>query len=86
MKQHNIFITETDMEKLRRLLDSVRSSASKDQEHLAMLEGELDRANVVSAGRVPADVGQGREQLHLQQLDDVQGDAYQINRFQILES
>ena len=56
MKQHNIFITETDMEKLRRLLDSVRSSASKDQEHLAMLEGELDRANVVSADRVPADV------------------------------
>jgi regulator of nucleoside diphosphate kinase len=56
MKQHNIFITETDMEKLRRLLDSVRSSASKDHEHLAMLEEELDRANVVSAGRIPADV------------------------------
>jgi regulator of nucleoside diphosphate kinase len=56
MKQHNIFITEPDMEKLRQLLEGARKSASKDKEHLAMLEEELDRARLVSAGRVPADV------------------------------
>jgi len=56
MKQHNIYITEPDMEKLRCLFDSARNFRSKDQEHLAMLEEELDRAWTVSPDRVPADV------------------------------
>jgi regulator of nucleoside diphosphate kinase len=56
MKQHNIFITEPDMEKLRHLLDSARRSTSRDQEHLATLEEELDRAHVVSPSEVPTDV------------------------------
>ncbi len=68
MKQHNIVITETDMEKLQRLLDSVRNSRSKDQEHLAMLEAELDRAHVVSKGRVPADVITMNSQVRLSDL------------------
>jgi regulator of nucleoside diphosphate kinase len=69
MKQHNIFITEPDMEKLRRLLDSVKNSASKDREHLAMLEEELDRARVVSAGRVPADVVTMNSRVRMTDLD-----------------
>ena len=56
MSQHNIFITEPDMEKLEQLLDSVRNSATKDHEHLAMLEDELERAHVVPADRIPVDV------------------------------
>ena len=68
MKQHNIFITENDMEKLQRLLDSVRNSRSKDQEHRAMLEEELDRAHVVSEGRVPADLITMNSQVRLTDL------------------
>lgn len=56
MKQHLIFITEPDAERLRHLLNSVRSSASRDMEHLAVLEEELDRARIVSPSAVPPDV------------------------------
>ena len=45
MKQTNIFITEPDMERLRRLLDSAKTSMT-DREHLAMLEEELDRVRL----------------------------------------
>jgi len=69
MKQHNIFITEPDMEKLRRLLNSVRHSASKDLEHLAMLEEELDRARIVSGRRVPADVVTMNSRVRMADLD-----------------
>ena len=56
MKQHKIFITEPDMENLRLLLDAARNTASRDKEHLAMLEEELDRARIVSRGPLPADL------------------------------
>lgn len=56
MMQHNIFITEEDMERLRLLLDPGTMSMGRDQEHLEMLEGELDRAQIVSPSRVPAEV------------------------------
>lgn len=69
MKQHNIFITEPDMEKLRGLLNSVKISASRDQEHLAMLEEELDRARIVSAGSVPADVVTMNSRVRMTDLD-----------------
>jgi regulator of nucleoside diphosphate kinase len=69
MKQPNIFITELDMEKLRQLLEGARNSASKDKEHLAMLEEELDRARLVSAGRVPADVVTMNSRVRMTDLD-----------------
>ena len=69
MKQGNIVISETDMEKLGWLLDSVRNSASKDQTHLAMLEEELDRARIVSLGRVPADVVTMNSRVRVTDLD-----------------
>ena len=69
MKQNNIFITEPDMEKLRRLLDSARNPMTRDREHLAMLEEELDRAHVVSAGQVPADVVTMNSMVRMRDLD-----------------
>jgi len=69
MNQHNIFITELDMERLRQLLDGARNSANKDKEHLAMLEEELDRARLVSAGRVPADVVTMNSRVRMTDLD-----------------
>lgn len=56
MKPKNILITEPDMERLRHLLDSGRSSARREAEPLAMLEEELDRARTVSSSAVPPDV------------------------------
>ncbi|HKV78745.1 MAG TPA: nucleoside diphosphate kinase regulator [Candidatus Sulfotelmatobacter sp.] len=56
MKPNNILITEPDMERLRHLLDSGRSSARREAEPLVMLEQELDRASIVSPSAVPPDV------------------------------
>ena len=56
MQSYNIFITEPDMEQLSQIVDSVRKAAGKEQEQLKILEGELDRAQIVSPFGVPADV------------------------------
>ena len=56
MQTYKIFITEPDMEQLSHMVDSARTSANTDQEQLNMLEGELDRAQIVSPFRIPADV------------------------------
>src|SRR5437870_4168212 len=69
MKQHNIFITEQDMERLRHLLDTARRPLSKDQEHLKMLEQELDRAQIVSPSQVPEDVVTMNSKVRVKDLE-----------------
>jgi len=69
MKQHNIFITEPDMEKLRHLLDAAQAPVSRDQEHLIMLEEELDRARIVTPSRVPANVVTMNSRVRMTDLD-----------------
>jgi regulator of nucleoside diphosphate kinase len=51
-----ILITEEDMARLRQLVRHGRMSAHRDQEHLAGLDDELDRAEVVASGEVSEDV------------------------------
>ena len=50
-----ILITDGDMARLSRLVDDAQVYG-KDQAHLAALASELDRATVVRAEEVPADV------------------------------
>jgi regulator of nucleoside diphosphate kinase len=69
MKQRNIFITEEDMERLRFLLDPAWKNLSKDQEHLEMLEGELDRAQIVSPSRLSAEVVTMNSRVRVKDLD-----------------
>jgi regulator of nucleoside diphosphate kinase len=51
-----ILITKEDMSRLRQLVRQGRMSARRDQEHLAGLDDELDRAEVVASGEVSEDV------------------------------
>jgi regulator of nucleoside diphosphate kinase len=69
MKQNSIFITEEDMERLRLLLDPTMKTLSKDHEHLEMLEGELDRAQIVSPSRLPAEVVTMNSRVRVKDLD-----------------
>jgi Rnk N-terminus len=48
MKQHNIFVTEEDMERLRHLLDPAGRRLSRDQEHLEMLEAFTSKPHACS--------------------------------------
>src|SRR6478672_8717134 len=68
MKLHNIVITEPDMERLRYLLDPVRRPLSRDQEHLAVLEQELDRAQMLSPGETPPEVVTMNSRVRLNNL------------------
>lgn len=56
MRRNNrIVVTRPDLERLRAILGS-RSRSSRDREHLLDLREELDRARIVDAEDVPADV------------------------------
>lgn len=56
LKEHNIFVTEPDMSICVTCSTQLWTRMSKGREHLAMLEDGLDRAHLVSAAQVPADV------------------------------
>jgi hypothetical protein len=49
MKDRTIFVTEEDMERLRQLVESAQGNATRDLEHLQMLQKELDRAEIVAS-------------------------------------
>ncbi len=55
-KERAIYITDYDMERLRRMLEGTRKWSQRDREYLERLEEELDRAIVVSSKDVPGDV------------------------------
>lgn len=56
MNGKNIFITESDLGRLQRLVESSKSSTLRDAQHLDSLKAELERAIVVDAKAVPHDV------------------------------
>jgi len=70
MMQNNIIITGPDMEKLRHLLDSLRASANQEQQQLAVLEEELDRARIMPSFEVPPDVVTMNSKVRLTDLQN----------------
>jgi regulator of nucleoside diphosphate kinase len=59
MTGRTIYISDTDLERLERLLGGPRrwrSRNTRDSEYLEALEAELDRAQVLPAGEIPEDV------------------------------
>ena len=78
MKQHNIFITDQDMESLRHLLNPIRRVLSKDQEHLEMLEQELDRAQIVSRSRVPDDLVTMNSRVRVKDVETGEDKTYTL--------
>jgi regulator of nucleoside diphosphate kinase len=77
MKQYSIFITEQDMERLRHLLNPAWRPLSRDQEHLEMLEQELDRAQIVSS-QVPEDVVTMNSRVRVKDVDTGEDKTYTL--------
>jgi regulator of nucleoside diphosphate kinase len=67
MRDH-IFITETDHDKLRRLIAGRRGSGA-DADHLSELEDELERAEVLDDEQIPADVITMNSEVRLMDVD-----------------
>jgi regulator of nucleoside diphosphate kinase len=51
-----IYITESDLERLKKTVGDLLQAAPDEKEHLRDLNGELDRAVIVTDGDLPRDV------------------------------
>lgn len=69
MKGREIWVTDFDLERLRRLLEGTRLWSSRDREHLERLDEELGRAHVVLATDIPPEVVTMNTRLRLRDLD-----------------
>jgi regulator of nucleoside diphosphate kinase len=78
MKQRTILITEHDMKKLHALIEASRHSGKSDQEHLDMLESELNRAQVLDAKDIPGDVVTMNSRVRVTDLNTGKELVYQI--------
>jgi regulator of nucleoside diphosphate kinase len=73
----NIFITVQDMNRLGRLLMSAITQGEAD-EHLRMLEEELDQANLVRAEEVPPDVITMNSKVRIRDLNTGEEKVYEL--------
>lgn len=69
MKRRRIYITDFDMERLRKLIEGAGSRSPKDREYIESLSKELDEANVVPSDRIPSDVVTMNSSLRVTDLD-----------------
>lgn len=68
MQERRIFITDTDRDRLEKLLLGTRLWSSRDKEHLEALEAELDAAHTVVSREIPADVVTMRSQVRVRDV------------------
>jgi regulator of nucleoside diphosphate kinase len=72
-----IYVTKNDMERLRRLVDGLQSSAVRDG-NVAALEEELDRAEVVEPDALQPDVITLNSEVRLMDLDTGKVMVYKV--------
>jgi regulator of nucleoside diphosphate kinase len=78
MGRRRIVITETDMSRLRALVRDGRTASPLDLAHLDELDRELDRAEIVDDGDVPADVVTMQSTVRVLDLDSRRRADYTI--------
>ena len=78
MKKRTLIISRADRERLEALIDSARMDSRVREDYLAALEGELGRARVVAAGKVPADVVTMNSVVRLRDLDSDETEEYEL--------
>jgi regulator of nucleoside diphosphate kinase len=78
MGNRRILVTEDDMARLQDVISRGRATLHRDQPHLEELEQELERAEVVSADDVPADVVTVHSTVRVQDLDSGGSAVYTI--------
>lgn len=73
-----ILITEDDMARLRGLVRQGRVAARRDQAHLAILDQELDRAEVIATGDLSPDVVTMHSTVRVRDLDSGSSMVYTL--------
>jgi regulator of nucleoside diphosphate kinase len=69
MDQRTIYITEYDMERLRKLIEDAKLVNRSGNEYLESLESELSRGQLVAPADVPPDVITMNSTVRLKDLD-----------------
>jgi len=77
-KASSIYITELDYDRLNGLIDRTRERNGVDKEYLNKLEAELERAEVVEANEIPADVITMRSKVRLKDLVSGESNTYSL--------
>jgi len=72
MRERAIYITDHDMQRLRKLLEGMHNWNQKDREYLEHLEMELDRAILISSRKVPPNTVTMNSQVRVTDLDSGQ--------------
>ncbi len=78
MSQRNIVITESDMARLRALVDTSVGFRKHDQAHLESLQQELESATVIDTDQVPPDVITMNSRVRVTDLDTGARCVFQI--------
>ena len=78
MKKRTLIISHADRERLEALIDSARMDSRVREDYLAALEGELRRARVVAADKVPPDVVTMNSVVRLRDLDSDEAEEYEL--------
>jgi regulator of nucleoside diphosphate kinase len=76
--QRPIVVTRPDLERLRRLIETVRTRRRWEEIHLLSLADELESAEVVEPERVPPDVVTMRSRVRVRDMVSGQATTYTI--------
>jgi regulator of nucleoside diphosphate kinase len=77
-KTANIYITEPDYNRLSALIEKTREGNGVDRQYLNKLEAELDRAEIVDAKEIPANVITMRSTVRLRDLVSGEENTYSL--------
>lgn len=77
-KPANIYITEPDYNRLSALIEKTREGNGVDRQYLNKLEAELDRAEIVEAKDIPANVITMRSTVRLKDLVSGEENTYSL--------
>jgi regulator of nucleoside diphosphate kinase len=77
-KTANIYVTEPDYNRLGALIEKTREGNGVDREYLNKLEAELDRAEIVAAQDIPANVITMRSTVRLKDLVSGEENTYSL--------
>lgn len=78
MSKKEIYITESDMKRLKELIVVARKFGNKEEKYIADLENELNKGKVVQPQDIPPEVITMNSKVHLRYLDTNEKVIYQL--------
>jgi len=76
MKEKVIYITDSDVKRLKGLIKTAREFHTEDEIYLKELEKELDRSKVVDSKKIPKDIITMNTKVFIKDLDSNEEEVY----------